>query len=204
MRFLLGFPVFYELLQHVLRGHGMYEDYVRRYIKPVPGSRILDLGCGPGVIVPYLHDVEYVGLDASRQYIEAATQKYGDKGTFICQTVTEHTVMSPGSFDRVLATGLLHHLDDEEACALLRLAKQYLKPDGKLVTLDGCFAPEQSLLAHALLRLDRGRHVRTEAGYTALARKVFDDVRVDIRHDLFRMPYTCAVLEYVPGPLGRS
>ncbi len=45
-----------------------------------------------------------------------------------------------------------------------RLARAALRPGGRLVTADGCYLDGQSRIARLLLKMDRGRHVRTEAG----------------------------------------
>ena len=81
---------------------------------------------------------------------------------------------------------------------MLNLAKTYIKPRGWLVTLDGGFAPEQSPFARILLQLDRGRYIRSAPEYAALAHQVYSEVKVSVRHDMFRFPYTCVVMECLP------
>jgi hypothetical protein len=66
-----------------------------------------------------------------------------------------------------------------------------LRPGGRIVTLDNCFVRGQSLLAKILIKLDRGRFVRSPAAYAGLACGVFSGVTSDIRHDLLKpIPYT--------------
>jgi hypothetical protein len=55
--------------------------------------------------------------------------------------------------------------------------------------------PGQAWGARLLLALDRGRHVRDQAGYEALAHSAFDHVESGLRHDLVRLPYTHLVME---------
>ena len=66
------------------------------------------------------------------------------------------------------------------------------------MTADGCYATDQSAIVRYLLRNDRGRHVRTAPAYEALAQAVFALVRSDLRHDLFRLPYTLILMECGP------
>ena len=89
---------------------------------------------------------------------------------------------------------MLHHLDDDESVTLFREAKAALCPGGLVVTIDPCYAEGQSKVAAAIISRDRGQNIRTPAEYVALARNVFDDVQLDVRHDLLRVPYSHAVI----------
>ena len=74
------------------------------------------------------------------------------------------------------------------------IAHTALKPGGALVTLDGCFVPDQSRVARALLKRDRGQFVRTPGEYTRLAASVFPQVESHVCHDLLRIPYTHLIM----------
>ena len=100
-------------------------------------------------------------------------------------------------FDVALALGVVHHLDDAEARQLFQTAHDALRPGGKLVTLDGVFAPHQSAVARYLVRRDRGKFVRSEEGYVQIASQVFSAVKATLRHDLLRIPYTHIIMECV-------
>jgi len=191
---LLGLPRAYRLFGRLLGGDAR-NTYVQDYLQPEPGMRVLDIGCGPADILSYFPKVDYVGVDHSSAYVEAARKRYGSRGRFVCESVAETTMREPGSFDLVMANGVVHHLDDDEAARLFAVAAQALKPTGRLVTLDGCFVEGQSPVARWLLRRDRGCFVRSEAGYRQLADLYFAKVRGAIRHDLIRMPYTHLIMQ---------
>lgn len=91
--------------------------------------------------MPYLPVVDYVGFDASEEYIQSAQEQYGDLATFYCQQVSAETISEQAQFDLVLAVGILHHLDDAEALQLCYLAQAALNPGGCLITFDGCYTP---------------------------------------------------------------
>jgi len=194
IRSVLRVPQVYQLFWNVIGGPRRSRILVEEYIRPQKGDRILEMGCGPGTIVPYLAESEYVGFDASTEYVEQARKKF-PHAKFMCERVSQYTLSQPSYFDIVLALAIVHHLDDLEALRLFQIAHEALKPGGKLVTLDGVWTNDQSTAAHYLLACDRGRFVRSEEGYVQIASRVFSNVKPSIRHDLLRIPYSHIILE---------
>ncbi len=199
LRSILASAKVYELFKVVIGSDKGTRTFVDRFVRPRQGDRVLDIGCGPAGVLRYLGDVEYVGFDASQRYIAEATRTYGPRGRFVCERLTADTAATCDGFDIVLAQGVLHHLNDDEAIALFALARAALKPDGRLVTIDGCFCGSQSVVAKYLLSHDRGQNVRSEPEYLALAREVFRDVRATIETGLLRIPYTHIIMEARQG-----
>lgn len=172
--------------------------YAERHVRAKPGDRVLDIGCGVADVLDRLPAVDYHGFDLSQPYVDAARARYGERGRFTCAAVSELSLGDlAGSCDVVMANGLLHHLDDEDAVRLLRTAHAALKPGGHLVTFDGCYVDGQSPLARWLVSLDRGEHVRRIEEYQCLAESVFPEVESRVYTDLIRLPYTHLVLECV-------
>ncbi len=170
--------------------------YVNEYVHPRPGDRILDIGCGPAAILDSLPaDVEYVGFDENADCIRTAQSRGDPRAKFACKRLGVDEVTDGSKFDIVLATGVLHHLDDDDATRLLRISREALKPGGRLLTLDGCFHESQPTVARLLLRRDRGQFVRDQSAYTDLARSVFPQTRSWLRQDLLRIPYSLLVME---------
>ena len=191
---ILAFAPVYRLFSRLIAGR-FYARYVSEFVHAQQGDRILDIGCGPADILEYLPAPSYHGIDISTKYIVAASRRFGDRATFSCVGVADASVDNPGSYDIVLANGVLHHLNDEQALQLLQLAHGALRPGGRLVTFDGCFTPDQSRIAAWLLRMDRGKHVRPEAEYVRLASEVFPVVTAQVRHGMLRLPYTHVFME---------
>lgn len=193
LRRALGSPALYSALQNLLGARSVREHVLREHLLARPGERVLDLGCGPGDSAALLSEVDYVGVDRNPAYIQAARRRGYPRAEFLCADVRS-LLLEPGSFDAVLAIGLLHHLDDRDAARVAGLAAAALADDGRLVTVDPARAPGQPKTARFLIRRDRGRNVRAPEALTRLVATHFAEVEVDCRHDLARIPYTHAVL----------
>lgn len=195
VRSVLSIPAVYDFFQNLTGARSARREFVENYVGIRSGDSVLDIGCGTAQILEFLPSVRYFGFDSSREYIEAARGQFGKRGTFMCQNVNQQTLQDLPQFDIVLATGVLHHLNDDEALDLFRLAGLALKPGGRLVTFDGCFEEGQSRIARYIIAKDRGQFVRTKKGYVDIASKVFENVKTTIRHDLLRIPYTHIIME---------
>ena len=179
----------------MVSGESSWKTYLAEYVKPAPGDKILDIGCGPADVLNYLPGVNYTGLDISPEYINSAKKRFGARGRFCCGDMGLAAIEGEqGTFDLVLATGVIHHLDDAQAAKLFDLARLALRPTGRLVTFDGCQVPQQSRIARWLLAKDRGKFVRPREEYMRLALARFSKVEPHLRHDLLRVPYTHLIM----------
>jgi SAM-dependent methyltransferase len=196
LRSVLAIPAAYNLWWNVVGGPRSTKVLVREYLQHKVGARVLEIGCGPGTIVGYLPQVSYLGFDLSPQYIAMARKRF-PQAQFVCERVSQFSLPKQQSFDAVLALGVVHHLDDEEAGQLFQIAHDALKSGGKLITVDGVWTSDQSPAARWLLERDRGEHIRNEVEYVNIASRVFANVRASVRHDLIRIPYSHLILECV-------
>lgn len=193
LRSLLARPSMYRAFGGLVGASRARHVFVTEHVRPRHGERVLDIGCGTGELVEHLTGTDYDGFDASAEYILAARARYPGI-RFSCERIAAG-VARPASVDLAIASGVLHHLDDDEALALLRLASVSCRAGGRLITLDGCFVAGQSPVSRTLLSWDRGRFVRTPDEYLRLMRSVFPSVAAVVRHDLLRVPYTHFVAE---------
>lgn len=168
--------------------------FVSEFVRPAKGMCLLDIGCGPGDLLDYLPPVDYWGFDISERYIEHASKKYGPRGHFQCKLLMIDDLLPMPKFDVVVASGLLHHMDDEVAFALLQLAHKALKPGGRLLTIDPCWEAGQHPFARLLIARDRGQNVRTGIQYERLVAPVFSTRKISIRHKAW-IPYTHCFME---------
>jgi SAM-dependent methyltransferase len=183
IRAILSHPAIYDRMQRLTGARYARTLVAQRYIRAKPGDVILDIGCGTGEILDYLPaGITYIGYDISAPYIESARKRYGACATFHCQWFDEFALDALPKFDIIMAIGLVHHLDDAHARQLLALAKKALKPGGRLITRDPCYAPGQSPIARLLIACDRGQHVRSAEQYDQLAQGIFPQVTGDLVH----------------------
>lgn len=187
----------YDLFQKIMGAEDGRSTFVSRYVRARPGERLLDIGCGTAGLVSYLPGVEYAGFDPDPGYIEAAKEKFRNRAgaSFFCGIADDAALRALGKFDIVVASGVLHHLDDGQVRELAGLASRALKPGGRLVTLDPCLVEGQSPIARFLALRDRGRNVRDLEGYRTLVAPAFASVTPEVRHDLGRIPYTHLIME---------
>ena len=192
---ILSLPAGYRLLRRAVGGGDLWRAYLDEYVKPIPGEKVLDIGCGPADVLRHLPQVDYTGLDYSQKYIDSALARFGGRGRFWCSDVSRVALeLERGTFSLALATGVVHHLNDQQAADLFGLARLALGPNGRLITFDGCYVPGQSRVARWMLAHDRGKFVRARAEYERLASAAFSKVEGHLRHDLLRIPYTHLIM----------
>jgi trans-aconitate 2-methyltransferase len=85
-------------------------------VRPVPGGRVVDLGCGGGELTAQLHRRlgagETLGLDSSPAMLERAAEVAGDGLRFQLGDITG---FAEGGWDVIFSNAALHWLPDHEA-----------------------------------------------------------------------------------------
>ena len=195
LRSTLSRPNVYQAYQRFGGFHTAKLNALRQYLPIAAGSRVIDIGCGPGHMTEGLPlEVEYFGFDVDASYIEFAQRKFGRSYSFFCRLFDEAAAGEFGPADIVMLNGVLHHMDDAVAIRTLQLARAILRPGGRIFTLDGCYCDGQSRWAKLLLDWDRGRFVRSENGYLRLGEEACLDIESHVRSDLSWVPYTFIIM----------
>lgn len=174
---LLNRPWGYTLLMSASRAGAGRREFFRRYADILPGSRVLEVGCGHGKNIEYMPPgVEYTGCDPNSEYIKYAQARYGTRGRFFCLSAENFAQAALGEFDIVLVVSVLHHLDDSQVLALAAGVQTVLRAGGDLLVWEPCWTPSQGWVDKTMLSLDRGRFVRTTDGYCALLERTFASI----------------------------
>ena len=154
--------------------------YVRRWLHALPpATRVLDAGCGEGVLVEeFAARLAIEGIDA------AYTSPRVRRGSLTALPYTD------GSFDRALCLDVLEHLTFEDQPKALAELHRILRPGGELLVSVPNLAHLQSRVQFAL----RGRLIRTASelkhpgdrpagDYIAMGRRT--GFTLEARHGIF-------------------
>jgi 2-polyprenyl-3-methyl-5-hydroxy-6-metoxy-1,4-benzoquinol methylase len=103
------------------------DDFIERL---KPGSRILDLGCGPGQCSKYFAErgFDVTGIDFSEKFLEIARENVPDV-EFIQADILEHP-FEQERYDAVWANAVLLHFTTEEVTELLSRIQEALSSKG--------------------------------------------------------------------------
>lgn len=127
----------YMALYHERSPRGLSFELRRRRVLELfdrPGSRVLDVGCGPGVMVEPMRErgCQFVGIDPSQGMIEQCQRRFGAlEDTRFCVGSAEQIDFSDASFDVVLSMGVLERVQDCDAS--LEECIRVLSPGGTLI-----------------------------------------------------------------------
>ena len=195
IRSLLSQPLVYDFLQMLMGASSARHEFVNKFIRPEAQSRVLDIGCGTAELLAFLPEyVDYVGYDPSEKYIAHAKQRYFHRGKFNIGLYDASEASRNSPFDIVIASGVLHHMDDHQVTEIMKLAHNSLCKGGRLVTIDPVLCSKQNVFARILIDMDRGQNVRTDNEYKKLANSVFSSVAGIIKYRKW-IPYTHWIME---------
>jgi SAM-dependent methyltransferase len=117
---------------------------------PPTARRILDLGTGNGRLLGLLQinrpDAEYVAIDFSPTMLTAVGDRFGTDPRV---TILSHDLSAPlpdlGTFDGVVSSFAIHHLDHPRKQALYKEIFQVLAPGGCFCNLEHVASPTERL-----------------------------------------------------------
>ena len=92
-------------------------------------------------------------------------------------------------FDCALLLGLVHHLNDKEFITIIRLIKNTLKKNGKILILDNVIVKNQNFMSRFLIKSDKGDNIRSLDQYKLILNKFFSKIKYQVNNQAF-IPYT--------------
>jgi SAM-dependent methyltransferase len=119
-----------------------FTEFVRDTLRPQPGERVLEIGCGPGIPELMLGLLEpgggtrYVGVDVDGVRLRQARGAARDHGltTAFAVADVQHLPHPAAAFDATFAIGVLQHVP-RPADAIGELAR-VTRPDGRLLLVE--------------------------------------------------------------------
>lgn len=104
----------YNLYQKIIGADNYLKRYIKNYIHPQKGDKILELACGAGNVYSLfpLKDVYYTGIEYSQNYVAFAKKKYPEQ-TFICADVTQDFEVND-KYDVIYAEAIIAAIPDEK------------------------------------------------------------------------------------------
>lgn len=129
-------------------GYERVMDAIFERVTARPCARVLDLGFGTATLTARLHEAgcEVYGQDFSSRMVEIARAKMPDahlyQGDLASGLVPE---LADASYDAIVATYSLHHLDDARKVALIRGLLPLLAPGGCIYLGDVAFETRAEL-----------------------------------------------------------
>ncbi|OFY63556.1 MAG: hypothetical protein A2V64_05840 [Bacteroidetes bacterium RBG_13_43_22] len=120
------------------------------YVHDKPSTKILEIGSGLGYLTYSLIDAGYnvTGMDVSQTAVNQAINSYGDY--YICEDLFEYSRLAPESFDIVILTEVVEHVNNP--LKFIKLIFRLLKPGGRTIitTPNKSFYPQGVIWASDL------------------------------------------------------
>ena len=143
----------YDLLIRWTMPESAFKQRLIKQTRIQSGHRVLDLGCGTAtltLLIKKMHpEATVVGIDGDPKILGIAKRKANKAGLEI--TLDEgmgfHLPYPEGSFDRVVSSLVLHHLNRDHKIATLNEVHRVLSTGGELHIAD--FGKPQNLLMRA-------------------------------------------------------
>ncbi|HPA19195.1 MAG TPA: class I SAM-dependent methyltransferase [Verrucomicrobiae bacterium] len=164
--FCAGRTAIYDRLRNWLEGDfRMQAEVIAGEGLPECG-RVIDVGCGTATFARLFDPDRYVGIDLDAVYVGGARRRA--PGHTFHQMDATSTDFPAGSFDGGLVVGVLHHLDDATAAAVLDELRRVVKPGGRMLIMEQTHSPWTNPIGRFVNHFDKGGFIRSPEEYGRL------------------------------------
>jgi ubiquinone/menaquinone biosynthesis C-methylase UbiE len=133
----------YDLLTWVLGSRPVYDQLIAQAAL-FDGAHVLEVGCGTGNVairairaIRAVPAADVTALDPDPRALDRARRKVGGRpGIHFEQGYAQQLPYADDTFDRVLSSMMLHHLDHDVKAAALAESFRVLKPGGEMHVVD--------------------------------------------------------------------
>lgn len=136
----------------------------RRYLAPKPDERVLDIGCGSGVVAAAMADAsvrECLGIDGSADAVAFASRQFRRPNLRFERCLVDELDLPEGYFDAAVCMELVEHIHLDQGRILLDSLYRLLRPGGRLLITTPNYRSAWPLIEWAL---DRSGKVPQLAG----------------------------------------
>lgn len=145
-----------------------------------PGDRVLDVGCGTGVLEDFLpRDIRLTAMDFSSEMIRVAKAKHPDTN-YVVGNFLE--VEGEALYDNIIMYNVFPHLIEQERA--IKKAHQLLAPHGKLLI---CHGAGRSVInaRHSGIKSNISRSLPTIEKFKTLLNPLFNIVLAEDKEEYF-------------------
>ncbi len=164
-----------------------------------PGERILDLGCGDGVLTEKIVALgaEVIGVDNSQDMVQAARSRGLD-----ARVVNAYHLDFHREFDAVFSNAALHWMKDDPDAVIAGVSRA-LKPNGRFVGEMGGHGNVAAITVALLSTLER-RNVANPASFIPWYYPTVDAYRAKLETGGFLVNYIELIPRPTPLPTGMT
>jgi ubiquinone/menaquinone biosynthesis C-methylase UbiE len=153
----------HERVSPPLLGAGVRQHMLERLLRPGPGDRVADLGCGSGRMLVWnaAHGAEQVGVDVSPYFAEEALA-----GFDLVLGDLRRLPFADGTFTKAYSLDVFEHLSREALAEVLAEMARVIAPGGRLFVYS--HVRKNSRLAGGLRLINRTAAALDRAGWIDL------------------------------------
>lgn len=148
-----------------------FYPFTANCLPQLPGTRILDLGCGTGLELEYYFELvpsaAITGIDLASGMLDKLHNKFPEKNMTLIIGSYFDVPFDENAYDAAVSVESLHHFTKEEKIPLYRKLRNALKPAGYFILTDYfAMSVEEEFFHRAeLIRLKKEQNIADETFY---------------------------------------